>query len=222
MNSEYADHVRRSDMEYLMEYEKFEASLSVADRELLARSGASAPDLPDHRALSSRRMVLGVDRDVAESSAAAFSPDVAEELDTPEEQLAELAGITLEQARIVVAWGNARAAREVEQQKAWLVVKVGGAFINAANSKLLAAGLAFAADLQQTSGMGTMQDYARTISVSRAAISKVAKWWKQELELPDGAHMRDEAKCRSYSNAQKQKHYRKVQISLKKPAKKSL
>jgi hypothetical protein len=43
-------------------------------------------------------------------------------------------------------------------------------FIDCANSKLTAAGLAYAADLAVAHGLGTMQEYARQIS----AASKVS------------------------------------------------
>ena len=63
-----------------------------------------------------------------------------------------------------------------------------------------------------TNGLGTMQDWALQNGVSRAAVSKVAKFWQRELGLPAGSHMRDEQKCRAYSEAQKQKHWRNRKV----------
>ena len=85
---------------------------------------------------------------------------------------------------------------------------------NASNSKLKAAGLAFASDLALVNNLGTMQDYARTIGVSRAAVSKEAKFWQRELSLAAGSHMRDEEKCRAYSEAQKSKHWRNQKFTV--------
>lgn len=206
----YDDHVRRQEMAYALTYEEFEAGLTPAQRGVLGK--AAAPDLEDHKTMNTRRTVIGVDRDVADSQAASYAPDMASAVDGPAEQVAELAGITLDQARAVVAWADARVERESETRKSRVVVKIAGAFLNCANPKLQAAALAYASDLAVTSGMGTMQDYAQTIAVSRAAISKVSKWWQRELELPPGSHMRDEGKCKIYSAAQKAKHWRKQKM----------
>lgn len=203
----YVEHARRSEVEYLVSFEEWERSLSPADRARLGR--AAAPDLEDHRAMGTKRMVIGLERDAADSSAASYSVDVAGVVDGPAEQLCELAGISMEQARKVVAWADARVEREAADRKSRVVVKVAGAFLNCANAKLMAAGLAYASDLALTTGMGTMNDYAASIAVSRQAVSKVAKFWQRELELAPGSHMRDEEKCAAYSQAQKAKHWRK-------------
>ena len=95
---------------------------------------------------------------------------------------------------------------EAARRESRAITAIAGAFLKGTNSKLLPAGPAYESDLWVTSGMGTMQDWARENGVSRAAVSKVAKFWQRELELPAGSHMRDEQKCRAYSEAQRNKH----------------
>jgi hypothetical protein len=129
------------------------------------------------------------------------------------ERIAECAGISLDQARRAFAYMVDRIEVESRRKEASAIIMIAGAFLKAANSKLLAAGLAYASDLALTSGMGTMQDWARANSVSRAAVSKVAKFWQRQLGLPAGSHMREEAKCRAYSEAQQTKHWRKQKIA---------
>ena len=92
---------------------------------------------------------------------------------------------------------------EAARRESRAIKAIAGAFLKGTNSKLLAAGPAYESDLSVTSGMGTMQDWARENGVSRAAVSKAAKFWQRELELPTGSHMRDEQKCRAYSEAQR-------------------
>lgn len=206
----YEDHCQRQNLAYLIAYEEWENSLSPRERALLGR--AAAPDLEDHRAHTSKREVIGALGDAAERSAASFSPDLAREIDQDAEMIAEIADISLQKARIISVFMQKRIEEESAKRESRTIVAIAGAFLKAANSKLLAGGLAFACDLALTAGLGTMQDWARQIGVSRAAVSKVAKWWQRELGLPVGSHMRDEQKCRAYSEAQKQKHWRNQKV----------
>jgi hypothetical protein len=101
--------------------------------------------------------------------------------------------------RGILAWHSRASARKAEKIKVRAIERIVGAFLDCANSKLTAAGLAYAADLALTAGLGTMQDYALKIAVSRAAISKNAKFWQRELDLPAASNMRAAEKCRAYS-----------------------
>ena len=117
-------------------------------------------------------------------------------------------------ARGILAWHHRAAARKAEKIKVRAIERIVGGFLDCANSKLTAAGLAYAADLALTAGLGTMQDYALKIAVSRAAISKNAKFWQRELGLPAASNMRAAEKCRAYSEAQKAKHWRNQKFTL--------
>ena len=206
----YQDHVARERTAYLLAFEEFESSLSAQDRAALGR--AAAPELEDHKAHSTKRVVLGAIGDAAERSAASYLPDLAEALDGDAECLAERAGISLTQAEVIYAYMREKIERESAAREAAAIVTIAAAFLKGANSKLLAAGLAYASDLALTNGMGTMQEWARENSCSRAAVSKVAKVWQRKLNLPAGSHMREESKCRAYSEAQQKKHWRKQKV----------
>ena len=117
-------------------------------------------------------------------------------------------------ARGILAWHHGAAARKAEKIKVRAIERIVGGFLDCANSKLTAAGLAYAADLALTAGLGTMQDYALKIAVSRAAISKNAKFWQRELDLPAASNMRALEKCKAYSEAQKTKHWRNQKFTL--------
>lgn len=193
-------------MDYLLAYEEWENSLSPRERALLG--SAAAPQLEDFKAHSSKRVAVGTIGDAAERSAASFEPDLAKALDGDAENLAEMAGISLGSAKAIFRNMAIRVEREAARREATAIATIAAAFLKGTNSKLLAAGLAYASDLSLTNGLGTMQEWALQNGVSRAAVSKVAKFWQRELGLPAGSHMRDEQKCRAYSEAQKAKHWR--------------
>ena len=206
----YEDHCQRQNLAYLLAFEEWENSLSPRERSLLGR--AASPDLEDHRAHTSKREVIGALGDAAERSAASYSPDLPKEIDSDSDRLAEIAGISRKQATVAAVFLQKRIEEEAARREARAITAIAGAFLKGANSKLLAAGLAYASDMAITSGLGTMQDWARENGVSRAAVSKVAKFWQRELGLPAGSHMRDEQKCRAYSEAQKSKHWRNQKV----------
>jgi hypothetical protein len=118
------------------------------------------------------------------------------------------------EVRGILAWHNRVAGRKADKIKMRVVERILSEFIDCANTKLTAAGLAYAADLALAHGLGTMQEYALRIAVSRAAISKNAKFWQRELNLPAASNMRDTEKCRAYSEAQKAKHWRNQKCTL--------
>jgi hypothetical protein len=207
MSDEYLAHVRREELRYLCAYEEWERSLSPEDRAAL--KGAAAPDIEDYESHNTKREVLGIAADVADSSLAVVLPNLAQEIDGPVDELQDLFGLDGVTAAKVALWAEQRINREAEHRKARVLVRVAGAFLNASNPKLLSAGLAFASDLAVTAGLGNMQEWASQNGVSRAAVSKVAKKWQEELELPVASHMKGAQACASYAAAQRQKHWRK-------------
>ena len=139
--------------------------------------------------------------------------DLASEIDDDPSILAERAGLKLWQAREIYRYIEERVERRVTEAKCNVIVRVCGVFLKAgSNVKLLFAGLAYAADLAVTNQLGTMQDWAVRNGLSRAAVSKVAKFWQRELGLPASSHLRGEEKCQAYSEAQTQKHWRKQKV----------
>lgn len=211
----YESHVTRMNTEYLMQYEEFEKSLSPEERRRLA--GASVPELPSFQARGrGRREVIGISRDAAESSAASFTHDFSEDIDSAADEIREkFLPLSPKLAREIALWHEERLIQESEKRKAGVIITIAGAFLGGSNVKLLAAGLAYATDLAITSGMGTMQAWAVKTGLSKQAISKSAKWWKKALGLPGGSHMRDEETCASYSRAQIDNHWRNTRYGTK-------
>lgn len=205
----YEDHVAQEKSKYLLAYEEWENSLTPQEREMLG--DAAAPELEDDD--SSKRMVTGVLGDVAERPSVSYTPDFAAAVDQEPELIAELATISLRASRIVHTYMLERIEREAARRESRVITVIAGTFLRSqSNAKLLSAGLAFAAGLAASSGMGTMQDWAMQNGVSRAAVSKLAVFWRRLLGLPAGPHMREDSKCRAYSEAQKQKHWRKQKV----------
>jgi hypothetical protein len=131
--------VARERTAYLLAFEEFESSLSAQDRAALGR--AAAPELEDHKAHSTKRVVLGAIGDAAERSAASYLPDLAGALDGDAECLAERAGISLTQAEVIYAYMREKIERESAAREAAAIVTIAAAFLKGANAKLLAAGL---------------------------------------------------------------------------------
>jgi len=202
----YGAHVSRQELAYLLAYEEFERSLTPAERIILG--SAAVPDIEDPCTRNARRIVLGASRDAAERSSASFSIDYSEYVDGNAGRLADVAGVSMGDAKKIIARIEELSASALQAHRANLLFYISGFFLSCANPKLQAVGLAYAADMALTAGLGTMQDWALKNGVSRAAVSKVAKAWQRRMGFPPGSHMRDEAKCRAYSNAQMQKHWR--------------
>ena len=202
MSVENDAHRRRSEMEYLLAYEEWEARLTPEQRLKLGK--AATPDIDE-----SSRMQTGAAADVAESSMASYSVDLGGLIDGPVEELQEKFHMPGWLAVEVAKWSEARVEREAEARKARTIVKIAGVFLQASNVKTQAAGLAYACDLALTSGLGSMREFAAALGLSVEAISRPARWWRKELGLPTGSHMKGDDHCEKLSKAQHEKHWRK-------------
>ena len=206
----YFDHVRREELRYLGEFEEWERSLSPADRARLGR--AASPDLEDHRSLGTKRIVLGIDRDAAESSAACSdwcfedSPAAIWQEEFPELDKAGADRLT--------ALFEKRLEEESARRRAEALMAIVSVFLNACNLRLQAGALAFAVGLPNIQGFSTMSEWADAHGVSRQALSKTCKKWQRDLELPPGMYGREEAMCNRYKEAQLRDHWRKRQNEL--------
>jgi hypothetical protein len=217
VESDYEGHVVRQNALYALSFEEFEAGLTPEERAKLIASGAmshASPDIEDYKAYAKKKELLGVTKDAAESSLASYSTDLAGAVDKVADELLEL-GVPREVAVKVAVWHEARLSREAEARKAALIVKFAGVFLGCSNVRLMAAALAYSADLALTYGMGTMTEWGRQHGLSRSAVSKVSNWWKRELGLPGGSHMEEEKTCQALSEAQKKKHWRKQKYGNK-------
>ena len=202
----YVDHVRREETAYLVEFEQFERTLSAEDRARL--NGAAAPDLEDHYAHSSKRVFVGLDRDAADSYAAAeWSSPI---LDRPQDEWREAFPVLSEEdADRLEDMVLARVERDGEEKRAADLLGLIAVFLDAENLRMQAAALAFAAGLPSVNGFHSMADWAAAHGITRAAVSKVAKVWQRRLNLPPGPHLKDEDSCKKYSEAQSHSHWRR-------------
>lgn len=210
----YEDHRRRADLAYLLEYTEWVESLGEADRRKLEETASAnhvrSRDIREPDLDETSRTATGASGDAAESAAAAEWPVMR--LDTLSDLLREELGLTEWQAGGVVELLRTWSARLATYEKARVVTKVAGQFLCSSNAKLDAAGLAYAANLAITSGMGSIRQWARANGVSPFGVSKVAKRWHRELDLPPSPHLRDESLSRVYaggqSNPEKGGHWR--------------
>lgn len=147
------------------------------------------------------------DMNLEESSAASVSIDMGT-LDPLHAQLMERYSIPESVARAIALWHMSEVEREAISYKAFLLQRLIGGFLLADNPKLSAAGLAYAAGLATLNGMGSQAKYARLIGVTRAAVSKMTKFWSRQLELRPSSFMKSAEACEKYAQIGKTKHWR--------------
>ena len=97
----------------------------------------------------------------------AYWPDMASAIDTEEEIIADDLGITLEQARKVIAIRNEQSTKRVALALGQFI----GAVIDAQNPLAVIYGYAFAAGLDQLNGIHSQTEVANKLGCTRALIS---------------------------------------------------
>lgn len=100
--------------------------------------------------------------------------------------------------------------REAVRRKSDAVVYLAGEILMSSNLKLFAAALAYASGLALTNGMGSMRQWAAKNALTVAAVSKVATRLRRDLNLPAGAHLRDDRVADICREAQSKKHWRRA------------
>ena len=102
-----------------------------------------------------------------EQNGGAYWPDMADELDTPEEQLADALGISLKAAGLVMAHVDG----EVRKSQSLVLARVIGLLLKASNLPAMAHAIAFASGLDQLNGARSQAEVARELGVTRALLS---------------------------------------------------
>jgi hypothetical protein len=133
---------------------------------------------------------------------------MAGSIDTMADEIRDKWNLSATKAAQLSAWIEAKVAAEASTRQAAALVKICNIFLTCANVRITAAGLAYAADLSLAYAMGSMEEWATKHGLSRAAVSKSARFWKKSLDLPGGGYMRNEESCTSYQAAAKTKHWR--------------
>ena len=160
--------------------------------------------------------------DISEIPIAAPPHDMADEIDTLADVLAETFDLTGGQAAGIVKWHQQRVKIEADKGLAIRLARLIGALFRAPNLRLQLVALAFATDTASANGLVSMRKAAKEIiglkgrPVSPAAVSKIANHWVGFLELPPSACMKSTAATRSYSAARKENHWRKSSKRLSK------
>jgi hypothetical protein len=97
----------------------------------------------------------------------AYWPDIASEVDRPEETLADHLGTTPAVALRVMA----HVERAVRESQALMLGKVVGLLLETTNLPVMANAIAFAAGLDQLNGKKSQAEVARELGVTRALVS---------------------------------------------------
>lgn len=202
--SDYAERQAGYARRYVVDFDEFFAKLSPRQRARYEKAGIIGAIL-DGAGDTDR------DEDPSDKPAASYSVDVAKLLDTLSEKIAEK--FSLPSAVAVPLAGFMARTIELEslRYKGILFDTVCGEFLLAKNTKLLAAGLSFAANLGALNGIKSQRKFAKSIHVTPAALSKVTKAWQIKLGLPPSPHQKSQASCLKYKACQTgEKHWRKA------------
>lgn len=96
-----------------------------------------------------------------------YTPDMAAEIDTPVEILADELGVSLKQARAILA----KIECEVSRSESLKTAKIVGLLLQSCNLPVTAHALAFASGLDQLNGLKSQAEAARNLNVTRALMS---------------------------------------------------
>jgi hypothetical protein len=183
-------------------YLAFYYSSDPSTRKTLVENGLVDPQ-DDHGVVKSNRG----EHDLAESNL--LRTESVEAHDSEGDVIAEALDLSDDAAAQIRDWIEAKVAEETEKRVSASIQRIVSVFLSAPNVRIAAGGLAFAAQLSALNGIGTQTEYARKIGVSKGAISKSTRFWKELLNLPSNPHMKSDPACESYSKAQSTSHWRK-------------
>lgn len=187
------DYVRRTDAEhrkYQTEYAKWLATLSPEERKQVESLGLNKPVENPH---SVSGHAPSQDRDAAESSHASvtFDPGVID-VEPPTSEM------------------------PITPEAMLIVTRIVGTIISHENVRIATAALAFALNMNELNGLGSLREYAKKIGVSPEAVSKMKRKWERDLKLPPNAFSKTPTAKAALSLAQQTKHWKKAK--WKRPA----
>lgn len=107
---------------------------------------------------------------VGDSLEGAYEPDMAGEIDSEEEILADLLGINPAQAKRVLAW-HSEESKKVAAEHREAFGRVIAFLLQGKNLPVMVHALAFAAGLDQLNGKKSQSQIARELKVTRALVS---------------------------------------------------
>lgn len=137
-------------------------------------------------------------------------------LDAPEEELAEQLGLSVDQARRVLAWAGQRHQTEAVHAGAQELIAVIRLFWRyGTNSRMLALALAFAAGLDRQLPFRSMREAAAANGYTVAQLSKLVRTVQDSLGLPRTAHNKTDESSAVFSAVQKERHFRKRKFQIR-------
>lgn len=220
MRTTYEDYRTRADAEYADEFREWVAHMTPAQLAKLRACGIALARDKQGRLNGAQReggsSGVGLEHDAAELPAASYRVDIGTQVDTLADEIGSMFELPQQTSLPLAAFMVRAIETRSIKFRAALLMKLCGAFIDGRNPKLLAAGLAFAANLAALNGLKTQRQHAKKIGVTPAALSKVTKFWQEELELAVSPHMKSAAACGAYSRVQKgDAHWRKQKVGMK-------
>jgi hypothetical protein len=144
--------------------------------------------------------------DMAESNLSRC--EAASIIESETKKLEEQFGLTESDAEILEEMIEEKVSKLVERRVSNQLQAVVATFLEAPNAKIAAGGLAFAANLAALNGLKSQAAYGRKIGVTRAAISKSVRHWKEVLDLPTNSHMKSDDACENYRQSANEDHWR--------------
>ena len=209
MADEYATHARDLHARAKAAHREWVAKLTPKGRAFLERAGLLAPP-EDSTEVGGHSPWQSLD--AAESPSARTVPDPTE-CDTPAERIAEAFDIPLPLATRILDWHELATRDAIYQSQSDLLAIVVGGLLAAKYVRISTAGLAFAANLAATNNLGTPAKFARSLRVSRSALSKSTKAWQRQLQLEPSPHQKSAEACEVYSRIGRTNHWRKQKVS---------
>jgi uncharacterized protein with von Willebrand factor type A (vWA) domain len=111
-------------------------------------------------------------------------PDMAEEIDKPEEIMAEVFGVPVATAKRILDYYELRSKRDQEEMAAMMISRIVGQLCRpGVNLPALVHSLALAAGLDSLNGIKTQSEVARKLGCTRALISHYVCAWADLLHL---------------------------------------
>lgn len=202
------DHRERQsarDAEYLAEWQRMPAAL----RAKLAAAGVHGPDTGNKRAED-----VGREDDVAAvaSNRSDMSdwPDMAAATDKLSDALMEEFGIGRAQATGIAALIEQRVSEATMETQSLQLARIVGFFLAGSdNLQARAHGLAQAARMAASNGLGSLRQSAKACGVSHEWMRRVAWRWCELLGLPPLEGAKSAAACEAYREDKKNNHWRK-------------
>lgn len=108
---------------------------------------------------------------------ASYCPDMAAEIDTEQEIIADEMGVSMKQAALIIKFRD----NAVRREQAEMLAKVVGLLIRSKNLPAMVHALAIAFGLDELNGAHSQSEIAKSIGCTRALVSHYVVGWRDVL-----------------------------------------